>query len=212
MRQIFILLTTIGLLFSCISSEKNNVSTETNTLIPSTKKNRQILIEELNRLKSVLASNDEKEIADIFSFPMSNEEISIFIDNNSFNEQLEKNDNKITKTMFIDFFKEISENLQMDEINLLFKKINLSELQKKDTLENSEIIKTEPCFNFYAVKVEKDIVTLLTGVKSNKDYKSKLLTKDEIPENSSEFCESAVWWTFQFDGKKLKFKYRTGAG
>ena len=52
-----------------------------------------------------------------------------------------------------------------------FKKINLSELQKKDTLENREIIKTEPCFNFYAVKVEKDIVTLLTGVKSNKDYK-----------------------------------------
>ena len=104
MRQIFILLTTIGLLFSCISSEKNNVSTETNTLIPSTKKNRQILIEELNRLKSVLASNDEKEIADIFSFPMSNEEISIFIDNNSFNEQLEKNDNKITKTIFCIIF------------------------------------------------------------------------------------------------------------
>lgn len=212
MKQIFTFLATIGLLFSCNKTEKNNVSTETRTITTTNKKERQILIEELNRLQAVFASNDKEKIADILNFPISNETIGIYIDDNSFNEQLEKNDNKVTRTMFISSFGEISKSLQIDQINLLFKKTNLNELLKKDIIENKFIIQTEPCYHFYGVKVEKDNVTLTVGTNSNDDYKRKSVTEEEIPENSSEFCESVLWWTFQFDGKKLNFKNISGAG
>jgi len=210
MRQIYTLLVAIGLLFSCDNTEKNNASLEKKTIITTNKKER--LIEELNRLQTVFASNDEEKIADILSFPISNETIGIYIDDNSFNEQLKKNDNKVTRTMFINSFREISESLQINQINLLFKKTNLNELLKQDTIENKVIFQTEPCYHFYGVKVEKDLVILTVGTASNDDYKSKSENEDEIPANSSEFCESVLWWTFQFDGKKLNFKNISGAG
>jgi hypothetical protein len=212
MKQIFLFLTTIGLLFSCNKLEKNNVSTENTNEVTANNKERQILIEELNLLQAVFGSNDKEKIADIFSFPISNETIGIYIDDKSFNDQLEKNDNEVTRKMFINFFGEISESLQIDQVNLLFKKINLNELLKKDTIENKVIIETEPCYHFYEVKVEKDLVTLTVGTNSNNDYKSKSVTEEEIPENSSEFCEHVLWWVFHFDGKKLKLKKLSGAG
>lgn len=217
MKQTFMFLAVIGLLFSCNTTEKKDASTETAILkeqedTTASKKERQILIGELERLQKVFSSNDKEKIADIFQFPVSSKTVEIYTEDDTFNAQYEKNDNKLTRAMFIHFFSQISESLQIDQLNELFKRINLNQLLQRDMVENEAVVKTEPCYNFYSVKVEKDLVTLTLGMNSNIDYKSKSVTEGEIPENSSELCESVLWWVFQFDGTKLNFKNISGAG
>jgi hypothetical protein len=114
--------------------------------------------------------------------------------------------------MFTGTFAEVSESLQIDQINQLFNYLSIEKLLNKDTLEYDAIIKTEPCYHFYKVTVEKQLVTLILGMNFNKDFKSKSLSKDEIPENDSSICEYVRWWVFEFDGKQLHLKEILGAG
>jgi hypothetical protein len=216
MRLTFIILTVLALLTSCNSADTTKVANDTPTAkqIDTTaiKSKRELLIEELKRLKAILASKDKNKIANIFQFPLFDTAVGIYIDDSTFNAQLEKNGGKTTKAMFLRYFPQISESIQVDQINQLFKRLNLDSLERKDTLEHEDLIKTEPCYQFYNVRVEQDLVTVTVGTNSNKDYKSKLVSEDEIPENSSETCEHMLWWVFRFDGEKLHFKEISGAG
>ena len=216
MRLTLIFLAVLGLLASCNSTDTTKVASDTSIVKQQTdttkSRERQILIEELKRLQAVFASNDKEKIANLFSFPFSNETVGIYIDDSSFNAQLEKNGNKVTRAMFIHFYRDVSESLQIDQINQLFKNLNIENLLNKDTLEHEAIIKTEPCYHFHGVSVEKNLVTLTVGTNSNKDYKSKSVSEDEIPQNDSSICEHVLWWVFMFDGKKLHFKNISGAG
>jgi len=214
MRHTLILLTFFSLLASCNTTDTDKVSTDT-TLKQQTdtaKKDRQILIKELKRFQTVIASNDKEKIADLFNFPISNETVGIYIDDSTFNAQLDQNGNKVTRAMFIRFYRDISESLQIEQINQMFKKLNVDYLLQRDTLNHEAIIKTEPCFHYYGVTVENNLVTLTLGMNSNEDYKSKSVSEDEIPENDSSICEHVLWWKFTFDGKKLKLKEISGAG
>lgn len=216
MRQTLIFLTSLVMLLSCNNTDSTKVLSETTTKqqndTTTTKTERQILIEELKRLQDVFASNDKEKIANLFSFPLPNETVGIYIDDSTFNAQLDKNGNKVTKPMFINSFQEVSESLQIDQVNQLFKKLNIDSLLLKDTLEHEALIKTEPCYHFYGVKVENNLVTLTLGTNSNKDYKSKSVSEDEIPENDSSICEHVLWWMFKFDRKRLHFKNISAAG
>ena len=217
MRQNIIFLSIFGLFISCNQSDKKTPNHDSTTLRQqndtiATKSERQIIIEELKRLQSVFASNDMEQIADIFSFPISYETVGMYIDNSNFNEQLEKNSNKTTRSMFISYYRDISESLQIEQINQLFNKLNVDSLVNKDNLEQEAIIKTEPCYHFYLVKIENKLVTLTVGTNSNKDYKSKSVSEDDIPENDSSICEHVLWWVFTFDGKQLHLKEISGAG
>lgn len=217
MKQALIFLIVNGLLLSCNSSDTVKVSNDTITVRPyrdtsKTKTEREILIKELRRLQVVFASDDKEKVAEIFSFPISNETIGIYIDNESFNEQLKKNSNKTTRSMFMGSYRDISEGLQIDQINQLFKRLNIEKLLGQDTIEFEAIIKTEPCYHFYEVKIENGLVTLTVGTNSNRDYKSKSASEDEVPENDSSICEHVLWWTFTFDGKQLHLKEISGAG
>ncbi len=216
MRQTLIFLIAIGILLSCNNADKSNASSDKITVkqgdTTEGKTDRQVLIEELKRLQAIFLSKDNQKIADIFEFPLSDTTVGIYIGDSTFNAQYEKNGNKATRAMFIRYSLEILESLQIDQINQLFKKINLDRLVQKDTLKKETIIKTEPCYHFYGVKVEKALVTLTVGTNSNKVYGSKSASEDEIPENSSEICEHVLWWVFRFDGKKLHLKNISGAG
>lgn len=216
MRQTLILLASFVSLLSCNSGNKAKVLSDSTTKQQSSfktsKTERQILVEELKQLQEVLVSNDKEKIAGIFSFPISKDSFDIYIEDSAFNEQLEKNDNKITRAMFIHFFTDISEGLQVDQLNMLFKKLNIDDLLHKDTLKYESVIEAEPCYPFYEVMVEKDLLTLTIGSNSNDDYKSKSVSEDEIPENDSSICEHTLWWIFTFDGKQLHFKEIAGAG
>lgn len=217
MKHTFIHLIANGLLLTCSSSDMIKVSNETISVRPykdsiETKTERNVLIEKLRRLQVVFASNDKEKIAEIFSFPISNETVGIYIDDKSFNDQLKKNGDKTTRSMFMDSYQDISESLQIDQINQLFKYLNIDRLLEQDTLEYEALIKTEPCYHFYGIKIEKGLVTLTVGTNSNKDYKSKSTSENEIPENDDSICEHVLWWIFKFDGKQLHLKEISGAG
>lgn len=217
MRQNIVFLTIFGLFYSCSQSNskiafRKGLSQTIQNDTPSSKTERQKIIEELKRVQAVFLSNDAQKIADLISFPIPNERFGIYIDNEQFNEQLKKNGNKITRNMFTGTFAEVSVSLQIDQINQLFNYISVDKLLNKDNLEYDAIIKTEPCYHFYKVTVEKQLVTLIVGTNSNKDFKSKSLSKDELQENDSSICEYTLVWVFEFDGKQLHLKEILGAG
>lgn len=114
--------------------------------------------------------------------------------------------------MFRDAYRDISESVQIDEINHLFQNINVETLLQKDTIEYEENIKTEPCNPFYGIKIENKRVTLTLGYNSNKNYKTKPSSDNYVPENDSSVCEYRLWWIFIFNGKQLQFQEISGAG
>jgi len=218
MKTTLLFITFLGfLLLSCNQTDravivKSKVTPESQTATTNSKSRRQLLVDELMQLQVVLASNNQEKIADIFPFPIANETIGIYMDDKLFNEQLEKNGNKVTRSMFINSYRDISENLQIDQLNQLFTKLTIADLLKKDALEHEATIKTEPCYQYYHLKIEGDLVTLTVGTNSNKNYRSISLPEDEIPENDSSICEHVLWWKFTFDGNQLKLKEISGAG
>ncbi|WP_461789227.1 hypothetical protein [Pedobacter sp.] len=122
MRHSLIFLTIIGLLYSCNQSDKKTVvhdkaaqAQHNDTAVTSAE--RKIIIKELKRLQVIFTAIDKEKVADIFGFPISEENLGIYIDNSSFNENLKKNSNKITRSMFISSYYDISESLQIDQIS-----------------------------------------------------------------------------------------------
>ena len=216
MRQTFIILTVILMLVACNNSDTTKTTSNTQVAEQHTdttqiKSERQILIEQLKKLRQIVASNDKEKIAGIFQFPLSDSAFSIYIDDTTYYEQFKANGNKTTKAMFLKYFKEISASILVDQVNILFLHINVDSLLQKDTLEYSTYIKSEPCYYSYRIEVIKDSVTLSMNMNSNSNYKSKRKSEDDTPENSSEICEHAFWWVFRFDGKKLQLKSMSGA-
>ncbi len=199
MRQTLFILTIFVTLVAC-----NNTD--------SAKSARHILIEELKKLQITVASNDKQDISDIFPFPLSDTAFSIYIDDTTYYEQLKANGNKTTKAMFLQYFKEISESILVDQVNNLFQYINVDSLLHKDTLEYDAYVNTNPCYYSYEIEVANDYVRLRMDMNSNKNYKGKNLSEDDVPKNSSEICEHAFWWVFKFDGKKLYLVNISGAG
>ncbi len=212
MRNTVIILTTIVILVSCNNSELTKSANDKQALeqnYETTK--RQTLILELKNLRQIIISNDNEKIVDIFEFPLSGKSFSIYIDDNSFNEQLKLNGNKTTKEMFLQHYKVIYESFWLDQLKNLFQNIAIDSLKYKDTLVYEAYIKTEPCFYSYRIELNKDIVTLRMNKNSNENYQYKTLLEGDIPENSSEICEHNFWWNFKFDGNKLHLESISGA-
>ena len=175
-------------------------------------KERQLIINELKRLQLVFASRQKEKIADVFTFPIPYGTMGIYIDNDKFNKQLQKNDSSITRKMFIEFYKEISESIQIDQINRLFVHLPVEGLANSVSLEHEDLVKSEPCYRFYKLSIENNLITLTMGSNSNSQYKAKLIEEEGIMENDSSICEHALWWIFEFDGKQLHLKEIMGAG
>jgi hypothetical protein len=212
MRRTVIILTTFVILVSCNNSEKTKITSDkqVSEQISDTTK-RQKLIVELQKLRQTITSNEKEKIADIFEFPLSDESFSIYIDDKSFNEQFKSNGNRTTRVMFLQHYDAISESIWLGQLKNLFHNIAIESLDHKDTLEYEAYIKTEPCFYSYKIELNKDIVTLRMNMNSNRNYQSKTLSEDDIPENSSEICEHNFWWIFKFDGNKLHLESISGA-
>jgi hypothetical protein len=214
MQQTLIVFTVLVIFLACNNFDTHKVTSNTQTeeqQTDTTKTRRQTLIKELKRLQQIVASNDKEKIAAIFEFPLSDTAFSICIDDSLYNEQYKANDNKTTKTMFLQYYKQIYPNIWLDQLNNLFRDIKIDSLLYKDTLEYDAYIETKPCYYSYQIEVINDSVSLSMNGKSNTDYKSKDTSEGDIAENSSEICEHSLWWVFRFDGQKLHFENISGA-
>ncbi|MBX3257843.1 MAG: hypothetical protein KF862_27180 [Chitinophagaceae bacterium] len=214
MKHTFLFFIAFIALVACNNSDptKSTSDIETGKEFDTERTARQTLIGELKKLQQVVASKNKEKIADIFQFPLSDTAYSIYVDNENYYEQFKNNGNKTTKAMFLSYFKDISESIWLDQLNNLFQSIKVDSLLHHDKLNHDDYLKTQPCYYSYQIEIDKSTVTLSMSMNSNKDYKSKNISEYEIPENSSEICEHAFWWTFIFDGKELTLKGFTGAG
>ncbi len=199
-----------ALLFSCNDGNKAKPDTTTPKEEVSGNAERKLIIKELAKLKAVLASGDKEEIAGVFNFPLS-DSIQIYTESEAYQKELKQNGGKVTKDLFLKYFQEIANDIQVEQFNELFKHINTTGLLKQDKLDYENIIAAEPCYNFYSIEIKNNRVTLSVGSGSNENFKSEA-TGDEVPENSSEFCENVLWWIFDFKNGKLELVNINGAG
>jgi hypothetical protein len=217
MKCKIVIISFLGLLVSCSNAEHNKSRNDTITVtehsdVEYSTDQRLIIIQELEKLRNLLLSGDKQKIATIFQFPLADTTVGIYLEDSAYNSEFTANGNMTTESMFLRFFPQISASLQLQELNELFRVFRLEDLQQKDTLRRDVKVKAEPCFKFYGIEIQGNQVTLTTGQGVNDTFKSQKSMDDDIPENSSEFCESVTWWIFQFNGRELRFVKQTGAG
>lgn len=211
MRQISFSLILLIMIIACNNAGTPKIKNPQAKDTSENKPGRKVLIDELKRIHQIIASNDKETIANLFPFPLPDTAFSIYVDDTTYYEQLKTNNDRVTKAMFLQYFKEIAASIWLEQVNNLFKKIYVDKLLFKDTLEADAYKRSEPCFYSYRIQVDKDHVTLRMDMNSNQNYQSSKSPEDDIPENSSEFCEHNFWWVFSFDGNKLHLITISGA-
>lgn len=215
MKLITLFLSAIVILYSCNNNSSTKEISDTTTAIKSEpvalKVDRPTLIGELKRIKEVFSSKDRDKIATLFDFPIYDSTASFYVDDETYYKEWKKNGNKTTQEMFNRYFPQIYESNQMEDINYLFKHLQLDSLHQKDTLETDDYQNKQPCFKSYQIAIENETVTLTINMQSNREWVDPKPKEDEVSENSSEICEHALWWIFKFDGRKLKLFQISGA-
>ncbi|MEJ7913165.1 MAG: hypothetical protein WKF70_08425 [Chitinophagaceae bacterium] len=215
MRLTLILLTSLIVLHSCSDDVTDrivdNSSIGVQKIETPNKAKRRLIIQELKTLQAVFSSQDKERIADVFLFPLAATKLEVLIDDSSYSRQLEKNGNKIPRSIFIDFYSQLHANLQLPEINEIFRFIDPQGLLQKDTVKIDLPAQNEPCYKYYSINIEEDVATLAFGNNSNRDYKSTKVTTD-LGEDPDEYCEYASFRVFQFKNKKLLFVKHSAAG
>jgi len=216
MKQMAFILIVLGLFISCnnIHSNENfsdSLSVRQNPGVSTKASERQLLIKLLKNIQAVFASNDKEKIAQTFNFPLADTTFSFYIDDSTFQTEYKRNDNRTTKAMFIKYFSKISHNIEFDQLNQLFKQVNLDKLTQKDTLEKELRNNKEKCYKFYHVFVDKDLVTLEFGSNTNNNFADNS-KKPKDDESFGDECEFSSIWLFHFDGKQLQFIKQMAAG
>lgn len=173
---------------------------------------REDVIAELKRLKQILSSSDAEKIAGIFEFPIQQNVLPVYIEDDSFNNELENNGNNISKQMFVKHFDEISGSIGLVDINRLFQNILIDSLLHKDHLQIEAVDERQPCYNNYSLDMTAESIFLKITSNVNMTFKNSSLSQNDIPKNSSEFCEHTITWFFKISSGKLIFQNISGAG
>lgn len=216
MRQTLFLLTAFVVMLSCnnTNSRKDPDNSRSSQQSPSENPaltEKQMLIQALKDLQKALATKDKQQIADLFSFPLADTSFPVYLDS-SFMEMQMKSGNQVTRSMFLKYFPEIFQQLQFDQFNNLFKNLNLDELNKKNSLTHAFKSNKEPCYRFYNMLVDKNMVLFEYGSNRNEQYADKSKNAEEEDEATGDECEFSISWWFRFDGKKLQFVRQMSAG
>ena len=216
MRSVILFLAATLIIYACNNSSSTkdvsdtSIAKKTEAAV-APKVDRPTLITEIKRLKEVFSSKDSENIATLFKFPIYDSTASIYVDDETYNKEWKENGGKTTRDMFNRFFPQIYESLQIEDINFLFKHIQLDSLQMKDTLETDTYQKTQPCYKSCQIAIENETVTLRIDMQSNREWVDPDPKEDEVADNSSEICEHGFWWIFRFDGKNLNLVQISGA-
>lgn len=201
MKLILIVFTLVTLTFSRNTGKLSDISHQTLTALE--KADRHAIIKELKRLKALVESEDKEKISGLFEFPLPDSVCNPNVDSAAYYIQYEKNGNKMSKAMFLKYYKDISNDLRISGLKNLFKHINLNDLLQKDTVQFENVILTQPCYRIYAVGIKDDKVTLDVGSSWNENFKDVSNTAGVEGKYYNELCAHMTWWKFKFDGKKL---------
>jgi hypothetical protein len=165
------------------------------------KANRGALIEALRDLKRRASSSDSNMIVDIYSFPIPDSAINLDLDS-AFEVVKTKNGGVVTKAMFLSYYDQLQGELGLDEMVRLFKVIDVGGLRTRDSIGYEENPKKDISYELGRLEVSGDtLVDLMYGTSWNSDHKG---TEKEEEAADAGAYDHNTYWTFAFDGRKLR--------
>ncbi len=170
---------------------------------------KQSLVEALQKLKVIFASNDPGQIGQIFHFPLDDSIASPFMHDSAYDREKNQNNEEMTRDMYDRYFPALSKGWQLGEMNQLFAHVTLSQLYHQDKISYLTVSKKDPCIKQYFIQVRDSLVTLTYGTNSNPGYTAPKKQDDEA---IGDECEFDIIWEFIFDGKDLHFVRELAAG
>jgi hypothetical protein len=167
---------------------------------------RDALIRELQALHTRIASNDKNEISKLFTFPIPDSLISLYSADSAFDAEWRKN-GVLSENVYYAWFGKISIEWQLTEFNKVFTSLDVAQLLHKDKLHHDAIVSTEPCYKNYSIEIDEDsLVNVSYGSNRSDKYKGTVNAEEVYR------CEFQTFWTFVFDGTKLRFVRQNSAG
>src|SRR5262245_4519162 len=113
MKSTFIFLTLLYLITSCSQPGSDKSTSDKKYQQPGTSpkdSRRQQLIAELKNIGSIFLSNDKNKISQLFPFPLADTILNLYVDDSSYYNDYKKNDNRITKDMFVKYFPQVQKD------------------------------------------------------------------------------------------------------
>jgi hypothetical protein len=213
MRSISLALVLTAFLFSCNSSNNDRKADGPDSTQAADKgaEVSRTMTDAVNDLKAILESNDKERIAALIDFPVADTVMGIYLDDSTFQETYKANGNKLTRSMFMNYFDPIQRHTYLDQITRVFEYVPIDSLRYTKELSREIKNKNEPCASHYHIAVEGDIVTL-SYVLDDNDLYIKKGTKEEQEAFEDAGCEYGVYWIFRFDGNKFRLVQYAAAG
>jgi len=190
-------------LVSCeYSSDKHVTSPNRTDNKESNIVDKNALIKELKSLKAIFVANDLDKKLDALSFPLPDSVIGVYI-SNDLQAEYEKNGNLVTKEMF----KKHSSDMFVDvnELKSILNNVNIDSLQYTDKIEKLLKKKKQECIERYEIAINGKEVNLMFGFNG-------FVTEPKEEDYQDGACEYGSFWTFEWDGKKLKLLRHAAAG
>jgi hypothetical protein len=184
----------------------NGVDSPTKPAVHAPLVTRSALIEALNELQQIVASNDSLQVARLYSFPIPDSVLRLSMDS-VFDVEMVKNGNAVTQFMFYAYYPQLKWQLGMDNLQTVLKHLDVNKLQEIDSLGFEGKNNKKPCYEAMEIKIEKDsLVHIHYSINTNSDYTGK-------PGKGGIECgEGTTFWTFVFDGRRLRLIRQQEAG
>lgn len=210
MRLNFLALLLAGFIFSCnnANNDKQADGVDSNQKAGTT--SPRTIADAINDLKTTLESNNRSNIADLFEFPMADTVMAVYLDDSVFKKSYRAAGDRLTKSLFLQYFDTISRSSNLSDIAEGFKYLPVDSLRYTNELFKEFKEKKEPCTRSYSIEVENDEVKITYATNPN-----DLFVVPKGSEDDDQFysgCEYASSWIFRFDGNKLKFVRQVAAG
>lgn len=211
MRSFFLALFMVNLLFGCKNAgndkkaEGPDTAQPANTPAPENAA-KLIMNNAILELKSRLESKNRNSIAELMDFPLPDTVMNVHVDDIGFLEAYRKDSNRLSKSMFIKYFNDISRDTYLDEVTKIFSQLPIDSLAYTNKLSKELKPETEVCTKFYSIEVQQNYVRLTYRTHANKEYVLK--TTYDTPDFAG--CEYVVSWIFRLDGERLRL-FRQGS-
>lgn len=166
---------------------------------------RRRQIDALQELRKQLDDTTGLAFANVFGFPVPEDRFYPFIEQESFRKEYEKGGQRLSKDLFLQYFPEISQSIELPEFRKLFRQIPPERLQGSDSVRAEERMPNEKCFRYYHVQISGNDLSIQYG--SDHDANAASNENEEAV-----VCEWATMWTFRFDGNTWRFVNMQQAG
>jgi hypothetical protein len=157
---------------------------------------RSRLILALNEVRRLVASKDSQRIARMFRFPFPDSTIRIYGDS-VFEGEKARNGGNVSKALFLSGYGEFVQQLQFDQFQEVYLRLDINKLKVTDSLEFKETGKDKACLRGYSLLIQEDsLIEIQAYQNSNEGYSGQ-------GREDSQCEEYLLTWYFVFDGRRL---------